>query len=137
MKNLMHKASLTHKELNSIVDHINNLSDDHKANQLVKDFNARLKDDPISIDEDHFKKAFNFLYGKHINKKGFILDNSPFTETKDIVVLSNLVDIQVVKLHNAGTIFKRFYIFQYKAIAPDDLNFQYFVFNNQVQIIKE
>jgi hypothetical protein len=133
---LIKKDQLSHKEINSLLDFIN-LSSKDQVDDLVNKFNARLKSDPIQLDNDHFKKAEKYLVSKHMTKHGILHDNTPFKTTLQIMVVANLSDIEVVKIVDAGTIFKKHYIPQYKAIYLDEIYFEYFVFNNEIQILKK
>lgn len=124
------------KRLLTFINNLDKNNDDQLKVQddLVASWNRNCKNGH-RLDPQYFKKAFNYLMAKHVDKKGFLIPLSPFRSVRDIYVLSTMNSIEILELKDFGTPFKKFYLPVCKAIGKDGKNFTYVIFKGRVEVL--
>ena len=134
---IIHKPVLTYDELTGLIIYINQRAKRKEARKIVTIFNQQLKSkNGLKLTPPHFKKAYKYICKAHFNNKGKVNKTTPLNSPILVKIGSNLHTIKLIKLYQAGNIFKDFYTYQFKAISETGESFKYFIFNNQIQIAK-
>ena len=131
---IINTKKLNYNKFKAMLFYMNNYCSNEESKNLQSYFNNYIKTKNYFLTTEDFKTAYKFLLKSHLHKKGYIKKNSPFKKDENLIILENIEKIEVINIYNAFTPYKNFYTPIYQASNNKNEHFNYFVFNNQIQI---